>query len=308
MPKVDRVYPRACGGTPSPRGPRMTRLGLSPRLRGNRMFDGQEYEYEGSIPAPAGEPAASRGMTRLSPVYPRACGGTMAPPTPPISTSGLSPRLRGNLRRREWRRSCWRSIPAPAGEPNASLRRFSVSPVYPRACGGTVYWYAGGMAGTGLSPRLRGNLTAAAVRALLGRSIPAPAGEPNKDTGGDPGFRVYPRACGGTRPRVFDGSHQTGLSPRLRGNRLRLGCVRHCKRSIPAPAGEPLCRAAQPPAVEVYPRACGGTLPTLRSYPLCRGLSPRLRGNPRTDSLGLSTKGSIPAPAGEPCLPSNNTW
>ena len=86
-----RVYPRACGGTAS-------------LLSWN------------------GRSIVRCGGTRLSrPVYPRACGGTLTElkPLQLPDASGLSPRLRGNLR---------------------TLRRGNLAvmqPVYPRACGGT---------------------------------------------------------------------------------------------------------------------------------------------------------------------------
>ena len=70
-------------------------------------------------------------------------------------------------------------------------------------------------------------------------SIPAPAGEPVEIGAPDAVSRVYPRACGGTRGRQRVGMFGMGLSPRLRGNRLRTQRRRHAKRSIPAPAGEP---------------------------------------------------------------------
>ena len=70
------VYPRACGGTLLSTGCDRWLLGLSPRLRGNRMQNGL-CQYTGrSIPAPAGEPAQRPPEWRAPQVYPRACGGT----------------------------------------------------------------------------------------------------------------------------------------------------------------------------------------------------------------------------------------
>ena len=55
--------------------------------------------------------------------------------------------------------------------------------------------------GDGLSPRVRGNLGVAAAGFVVGRSIPACAGEP-LDSGAKLRFqRVYPRVCGGTCKR-----------------------------------------------------------------------------------------------------------
>ncbi len=53
---LQRVYPRACGGTPRLPERSLRRRGLSPRLRGNLSSFGLRGWEPGSIPAPAGEP------------------------------------------------------------------------------------------------------------------------------------------------------------------------------------------------------------------------------------------------------------
>ena len=50
------VYPRACGGTSHMILGSCRSLGLSPRVRGNRLVVGQDHDDPGSIPARAGEP------------------------------------------------------------------------------------------------------------------------------------------------------------------------------------------------------------------------------------------------------------
>ena len=105
-----RVYPRACGGTVVWFAVVCPRMGLSPRMRGNRSVWAGERHY-----------------TR---VYPRACGGTPANRVCRHNGTGLSPRMRGN-RRGFLRRG---SIPAHAGEPPVLK-----AGVYPRACGGTAW-------------------------------------------------------------------------------------------------------------------------------------------------------------------------
>ena len=152
--RFGRVYPRVCGGT-------------DPLLR--------LESPDGSIPACAGEPAATGSIRFCNRVYPRVCGGTIGWDTPRSPSRGLSPRVRGNLHAAFVRRSGSGSIPACAGEP----RRVDMHGVYPRVCGGTsshrrVYpRVCGGtlqdQSESGLSPRVRGN----------------------RDW-------VYPRVCGGT--------------------------------------------------------------------------------------------------------------
>ena len=152
--------------------------------------------------------------------------------------------------------------------------------VYPRACGGTRRIRLANSLADGLSPRLRGNLALPDDNTKECRSIPAPAGEPSTATYHSSVKKVYPRACGGTRPFIAITS-----------------C---CKWSIPAPAGEPPPPWSGPRRSGVYPRACGGTVLTAGVTPASRGLSPRLRGNPRAAPAGRGPVWSIPAPAGEP--------
>ena len=154
--------------------------GLSPRLRGNLLVAEAADNPRRSIPAPAGEPQLLEDVLRVGRVYPRACGGTCIMYITRDLVPGLSPRLRGNQRRRR-STSCWpRSIPAPAGEPGVHLLAEPGGPVYPRACGGTAAGSSRVPGCAGLSPRLRGNLRFQLHLYSLGRSIPAPAGEPSE--------------------------------------------------------------------------------------------------------------------------------
>ena len=152
--------------------------------------------------------------------------------------------------------------------------------VYPRACGGTSTSTSHSGTPAGLSPRLRGNRHGATGQEQTVRSIPAPAGEPPTRTSPRNRTAVYPRACGGTPllKRMCRGPH--GLSPRLRGNRLRT-----------SDQGRPRT---------VYPRACGGTPGPCGCLSTRIGLSPRLRGNPLATHIAVVRPRSIPAPAGEP--------
>ena len=54
--RMPRVYPRVCGGTAVGQSPTDITQGLSPRMRGNRAGAEHVIDWEGSIPAYAGEP------------------------------------------------------------------------------------------------------------------------------------------------------------------------------------------------------------------------------------------------------------
>ena len=167
-------------------------------------------------------------------------------------------------------------------------------------CGGTLRSECVASATMGLSPRVRGNPTAACGPPPCPRSIPACAGEPPAADRATASGRVYPRVCGGTGLASFIRDNQGGLSPRVRGNQIRRRPGHPVRGSIPACAGEPPAAYSRTAPPEVYPRVCGGTLrrPTVRHQ--LAGLSPRVRGN-RCPTPARGTRGgSIPACAGEP--------
>ena len=277
-----KVYPRACGGTLLTPGISPMVLGLSPRVRGNQPQGVETVLRCRSIPARAGEPHTRPASAPSPSVYPRACGGTIASISSLAGVTGLSPRVRGNLRCYRRRRRNRGSIPARAGEPYQQRPVSFAVRVYPRACGGTA---------------------AASFPAAPGhrrRSIPARAGEPTQVHASYEPYRVYPRACGGTFGIQGIDPLDTGLSPRVRGNRVHCAMSLYPIGSIPARAGEPVAGYDQPGLPGVYPRACGGTGMMLELAEMASGLSPRVRGNLSGQPGYDSGRGSIPARAGEP--------
>ena len=94
--------------------------------------------------------------------------------------------------------------------------------------------------------------------ALNMRSIPAPAGEPQRDLPRGLLRGVYPRACGGTLTCSRKVDCLYGLSPRLRGNLDGRKPADAFIRSIPAPAGEPGGAVSGSVVGAVYPRALRG--------------------------------------------------
>ena len=194
---------------------------------------------------------------------------------------GLSPRVRGNRWGRRRSVGAAGSIPSCAGEP----RRYSVparsSGVYPRVCGGTSGPNIRPRAGSGLSPRVRGNPEKRIMGILGRRSIPACAGEPRPGPRAPGARKVYPRVCGGTLCFSRFAGYGGGLSPRVRGNPQAGHQGVGLAVSIPACAGEPPgCRRCPGPR-GVYPRVCGGTRCRPHRRGAWPGLSPRVRGNQR---------------------------
>ena len=299
-PSAARVYPRVCGGTGVVGARRSRPRGLSPRVRGNRAGDPAPRRGRGSIPACAGEPAASRSSRRRDRVYPRVCGGTWLGWRGGDCAEGLSPRVRGNRARAGSRAEQIGSIPACAGEPRLPMPLNSRPRVYPRVCGGTLNVVLSPLSFGGLSPRVRGNHHARPVLVSATGSIPACAGEPCSRWSVRSAGRVYPRVCGGT-PTTFSAfGTTTGLSPRVRGNLNSALSSPMWWGSIPACAGEPSPIFHCAPTLRVYPRVCGGTSRNWPRRSPRAGLSPRVRGNPGQDARGRFAAGSIPACAGEP--------
>ena len=106
--------------------------------------------------------------------------------------------------------------------------------------------------------------------------------------------------CGGTSLIAFNAAKSSGLSPRVRGNRVVSGLAGLCSGSIPACAGEPRSAATRYRGPWVYPRVCGGTTAIAKQISSEGGLSPRVRGNPASMNQKGRCIRSIPACAGEP--------
>ena len=236
-----RDYPRVRGGTAQRRASMSSRLGLSPRARGNRGTGFRLIDLNGTIPACAGEPTSSVWRSPGLRDYPRVRGGTTGESACASPENGLSPRARGNPHPSNARSTVAGTIPACAGEPLPLEAAWLAARDYPRVRGGTFDPVGARKAYGGLSPRARGNRPEPrGGQALLG-TIPACAGEPfwsrwNNGPAGD-----YPRVRGGTAMNEAIGHGEMGLSPRARGNRQINKSSRLDYGTIPACAGEPKC-------------------------------------------------------------------
>ena len=151
----------------------------------------------------------------------------------------------------------------------------------------------------GLSPRGRGKPGQALRRPLLGRSIPAWAGETLQAALDGLLEKVYPRVGGGNPMPTAPKSSIWGLSPRGRGKPPAGRPGYTPAGSIPAWAGETMCDRISIRLITVYPRVGGGNSWLMQNTWLRPGLSPRGRGKPAGESLYGAARRSIPAWAGE---------
>ena len=147
---------------------------------------------------------------------------------------------------------------------------------------------------------MRGNPVSLPLGDFARGSIPTHAGKPKRAKSCSPASKVYPHACGETRAQLLANKASWGLSPRMRGNQYRRPCAHNAARSIPTHAGKPGINCACVAWKKVYPHACGETEPRKSDRRLCRGLSPRMRGNRRHGGIGCSHTRSIPTHAGKP--------
>ena len=294
------VYPRGCGGANDERATNTRPAGLSPRVRGSQLGQRNAEWEERSIPAGAGEPNDSPPQWETPRVYPRGCGGAVDESIPPAVQDGLSPRVRGSRPVVKPYSGPSRSIPAGAGEPGVCGRPGTRRWVYPRGCGGARSGGPGPQLSRGLSPRVRGSPSGVVSKRPGVGSIPAGAGEPLLPHQLPRHVQVYPRGCGGAVYACERAPFQAGLSPRVRGSRVRHTLHVGAHGSIPAGAGEPRTPPATARTGRVYPRGCGGAGMACLAAPMMRGLSPRVRGSQVVKLDGRALGRSIPAGAGEP--------
>ena len=225
------------------------------------------------------------GNAHLFPLVPRAIG--------------LSPRGRGKLEPGVAQNVGQGSIPAWAGETDASFCSLDLPPVYPRVGGGNLGGPFVDNPLHGLSPRGRGKRPATFPGCRPCRSIPAWAGETTAGAWGSSPGRVYPRVGGGNPVSHGLAGNPYGLSPRGRGKLLD-GRGRLCAaRSIPAWAGETGGANWTAWPQRVYPRVGGGNSSPPNIFPCLLGLSPRGRGKPQRPFTARDCRRSIPAWAGE---------
>ena len=189
-------------------------------------------------------------------------------------------------------------IPAYAG--NTMMLKFIPSNFrdHPRVCGEHKRHDIPDTPCVGSSPRMRGTLGVPLIVVAGGRIIPAYAGNTPTRTPSGTASRDHPRVCGEhvyvSNPDILD----PGSSPRMRGTRLRARRFAARFGIIPAYAGNTNCRSACVAPNRDHPRVCGEHSEWQRMFHTCPGSSPRMRGTPNPAILLGSSRGIIPAYAG----------
>jgi hypothetical protein len=214
---IGSVDPRVCGGNSIGTIAKEQRQGRSPRVRGKLDRNDRKGAAARSIPACAGETKACCLQSFLPAVDPRVCGGNHLWPRIARPQRGRSPRVRGKQPRLARRPDRWGSMPACAGETMPPPARSAACRVDPRVCGGNGPFAARPLRPGGRSPRVRGKHIALRGQLFAARSIPACAGETNRDAWEQRSLEVDPRVCGGNKLPCKAAIRCGGRSPRVRG-------------------------------------------------------------------------------------------
>ena len=235
--RVQSVHPRGCGEHSAIVSTAVRPIGSSPRVRGTPWGPPAMPAIRRFIPAGAGNTASPAPRARQRPVHPRGCGEHGLYRYAVLSDGGSSPRVRGTHQQNRRPVARLRFIPAGAGNTLTSPRSLMPLAVHPRGCGEHNNKPTRRRDYGGSSPRVRGTLDPADVEALIGRFIPAGAGNTSGRRGQPGVLPVHPRGCG----------------EHLR----RLGAVGPDSRFIPAGAGNTCGSMYSSQSSSVHPRGCG---------------------------------------------------
>ncbi len=215
-------------------------------------------------------------------------------------TLGPSPLSRGSLPRTPTASHKTGSIPALAGQPQASARATAVHWVHPRSRGAAICHQLAQRPPLGPSPLSRGSHSPVGRRRGSRGSIPALAGQPTVKNAAITTAMVHPRSRGAaTKPGVRTWSNW-GPSPLSRGSRLPHGLGQAAGGSIPALAGQPVPPPWSAHLERVHPRSRGAARYVSLLADKLSGPSPLSRGSRRPHLRGVHLAGSIPALAGQP--------
>ena len=191
-----------------------------------------------------------------------------------------------------------RFIPARAGNGARGRLPSSWTTVHPRACGERTDTQSAFTALTGSSPRVRGTVIWRTSWSVVGRFIPARAGNGGRSQSLVSRATVHPRACGERLVCVAPDLLTDGSSPRVRGTGDKAAGLNLWDRFIPARAGNGSGSAAPCNLSTVHPRACGERAMPRQVSSFAAGSSPRVRGTGRVERPPLDVRRFIPARAG----------
>ncbi len=294
------VYPRVYGATKIVSYVPSSVKGLSPCVRGYRVFRRRVPGDRGSIPVCTGLPGPDHRRSAAWRVYPRVYGATMHWPVYICGCMGLSPCVRGYLLRPPPTRTAWGSIPVCTGLPGSGCLKRHERRVYPRVYGATIRSDLRMLRIAGLSPCVRGYLYRCHEKISSKGSIPVCTGLPTWKAPSIRTGKVYPRVYGATWSAIAAVDWLKGLSPCVRGYLFVAVIEGEREGSIPVCTGLPRASPRRSPAAWVYPRVYGATERLPDELLDTEGLSPCVRGYREDVGPARHRQGSIPVCTGLP--------
>ena len=252
-------------------------------MRGERprAFNSCQISAGSSPHARGTHPRMPRRPTR-SPVHPRMRGERNVRNLVGRHVHGSSPHARGTLTSVPANGRNTRFIPACAGNAQSRTGGERESSVHPRMRGERQWMHAAALALDGSSPHARGTPSRRLPGVLLGRFIPACAGNALCAEVVHRLRPVHPRMRGERTAISVCGSSAGGSSPHARGTQHPR--LRHCHRLrfIPACAGNASRAAFRNSRMTVHPRMRGERRNRIINDDATAGSSPHARGTPLT--------------------------
>ncbi len=253
-------------------------MGSSPRVRGEAHPSSRPRGPGRIIPAGAGRRTTSPLSPRPPPDHPRGCGEKFVMLSRSGRVAGSSPRVRGEVNSSPNGSRRAGIIPASAGRSAPSPPPTAHRRDHPRGCGEKRMSAALRIAGTGSSPRVRGEDDPAVLGEVLLGIIPAGAGRSSARTCCPPAIGDHPRGCGEKVPPSGATCSWPGSSPRVRGEAYgKLGII-SAAGIIPAGAGRRRFSRNIQSIIRDHPRGCGEKMAKVKEDWPAMGSSPRVRG------------------------------
>ena len=273
-----RDHPRVCGEHPARTDAANLPDGSSPRMRGTLDVWLKPVDFQGIIPAYAGNTSIQLIVCFPPWDHPRVCGEHGGVAELLLCVEGSSPRMRGTHTSGNPAFCSRGIIPAYAGNTRSPTTWPKTCRDHPRVCGEHKYGPKTLPAGTGSSPRMRGTPIRASARHRRPGIIPAYAGNTTGNLKKSISAGDHPRVCGEHRTRPLHVRTEQGSSPRMRGTPLpdTSSCVR--TGIIPAYAGNTNTVYRYDCRYRDHPRVCGEHRKAHARSAVQGGSSPRMRG------------------------------
>ena len=212
-------------------------------------------------------------------VHPRGRGEQQSSTWPPLASRGSSPRTRGTGFSRMESLALDRFIPADAGNRRAISINAGKLAVHPRGRGEQRRLIASMSLASGSSPRTRGTVGTDKKRPVMGRFIPADAGNSRPRKGGLRIQPVHPRGRGEQASRAATIARTERFIPADAGNRRYSAAqATSASGSSPRTRGTAIIASRDRLHKAVHPRGRGEQFQFALNIDLRAGSSPRTRG------------------------------